>query len=98
MSTSHQRKARRKRSWLKEEARLKRLGKANEQHWRTVPEIGAPIKAKAKGAAKVSFRTVRTYQYTKDQIDMPAPGVKIRGKIGPSGTKSYKTWLRKDEL
>lgn len=62
------------------------------------PKLGIPLKGKLKGKLRGERGILRESQYDQsDKISLYMPGTKVRGKMGPSGWKKMKTWLRKGE-
>lgn len=101
MSTARQRYMIRKRHRLE-----------NERHWKAQkvqmleittpgcprPKTGTPLKGKVKAMLRGQRGILRESQFDQSsKVSLYMPGTKIRGKMGPSGWKKMKTWLRKDE-
>lgn len=100
MTTSNQRKTKRKRLRLE-----------NERYWRSQsplmldiptpgqkgkPKIAIPLKGKLKGKLRGERGILRESQFDqRTKVSIMMPGVKVRGKIGPAGERKLKTWLAK---
>lgn len=84
MSTSNQRKSRRRRAALDKERAARSLSPLNIQS-----------RYREKGRAAASFATTRAEQYDESgRVPFFLPGVKVRGKIGPAGWRKIKAWYK----